>query len=159
MLNPGDIIYGFAKKLYRPKNKYAICIFRDENVNLVLQFTTSQARAGVAAEVVGHGAIYKEGDCLSYVFEGRREIGVDPRNGGRFAFPLRTTMAFDYGYLHGEEQKLLEQFDNVEIVCRLDVEEYINLVYAMYVSKRTPPEYKPYLDSILADYYNKSLRV
>ena len=146
MLNPGDIIYGFAKNLPTPKNKYAVCIFRDENVNILIQFTTSQPRAGVPLQEVKHGAIYKDGDCLSYVFERGKEIGVNPQNNKRFSFPLRTVMAFDYGFLRGEEKYLLEQFDDLNVVCKLDIKEYIELVYAMYSSKRTPPEYLPYLD-------------
>ncbi len=41
------------------------------------------------------------------------------------------------------------KFDNLEIKCKLDTKEYIDLVYAMYRSKRTPEEYKPYLEKIL----------
>lgn len=155
MLNPGDIIYGFAKNLSKPKNKYAICIYRDEDVNLLMQFTTSQPRAGVSLEKVTHGSIYNnDGDCLSYVFDKGIEIGKDPRNNKRFSFPRRTMMVFDYGYLQGEEKCLREQFDNLEIVCKLDAQEYIDLVYAMYTSKRTPSKYKPYLDKVLSEYYN-----
>lgn len=153
MLNPGDIIYGYAKNLHTPKNKYAISIYRDEEVNVLLQFATSQPRAGVPSEQVHHGAIYKDDECLSYVFEAGVELGFDPRDGGRFAFPKRTVMTFDYGFLKGQEKFLLEQFDNPTTVCKLDEKEYIDLVYAMYKSKRTKPEYKPYLDKILKEYY------
>lgn len=153
MLNPGEIIYGFAKNLHSPKNKYAISIYRDEDVNIVLQFTTSQARAGVPLELMHHGANYKDGECMSYVFEQGVEIGIDPRDGSRFAFPKRTTMVFDYGFLKGQERFLLEQFDNPVTVCKLDEKEYIDLIYAMYRSNRTKPEFKPYLDKILVEYY------
>lgn len=156
MLNPGEIIYGFAKNLYNPKYKYAISIYRDENVNILLQFTTSQARTGVPTELIHHGANYIKGECMSYVFEKNIEIGVDPRNNSRFSFPKRTTMVFDYGFLHGKEKFLLEQFDNPVTVCKLDEQEYINLIYAMYRSNRTNPAYKPYLDKILQEYYNNT---
>lgn len=154
MLNPGDIVYGFAKNLHRPKNKYAICIFRDDNVEILMHFTTSQARSGVPLEQVHHGAIYKDGDCLSYVFEPDHEIGTNKTTGDRFHFPIRTVMVFDYGYLKGDEQYLLSQFDNLQVKCTLDEKEYIDLVYAMYSSKSTPDSYKPYLDKILTDYFS-----
>lgn len=153
MLNPGDIIHGFAKNLHTPKNKYAICIYRDEEVNIVMQFTTSQPRAGVPDEEVHHGAIYKDGNCLSYVFEAGVEIGINPQDNSRFSFPKRTVMTFDYGFLKAPEKVLLGQFDNLKKVCKLDETEYINLIYAMYRSNRTKPEHKPYLDKIITDYY------
>lgn len=153
MLNPGDIIYGFAKHLRTPKNKFAISIYRDEEVNILIQFTTSQPRAGVAMEDVHHGAIYKDGDCLSYVFEKGVEIGINPQNGRPFAFPVRTIMAFDYGFLKGQEKFLLDQFDNPITVCKMDEKEYIELIYAMRSSSRIKADHKPYLDKILKDYY------
>ena len=42
MFAPGDIIYGFAKGLYRPKFKYVVSIFKDADLNILAQFTTSQ---------------------------------------------------------------------------------------------------------------------
>lgn len=154
MLKPGDIIYGFAKNLSTPKRKYAVCLYRDDNLKVLLHFTTSQPRAGVSEDKISHGAIYNnDGDCLSYVFEARREIGVDPKSEARFSFPKRTVMVFHYGLLKGEESYIREQFDDLEVVCKLDPEEYINLVYAMYKSKSTPKEHIPFLQKILDDYY------
>lgn len=153
MLNSGDIIYGFAKHLHTPKNKYAISKYCDNDINILIQFTTSQPRAGVAMEDVLHGAIYKDGDCLSYVFEKDVVIGIDPQNGTPFAFPVPTIMAFDYGFLNGQEKFLLDQFDNPITVCKLDEKEYIELIYAMRSSSRIKVDHKPYLDRILYDYY------
>ena len=62
-------------------------------------------------------------------------------------------MQFDYGFLHGDDLSLQRQFDNLEIKCHLDQEVYIDLLYAMYVSKRTPAEYKPYLEAVLEEAY------
>lgn len=151
MFAPGEIVYGYVKHIGKPK--YAVSIYRDEEVNILIHFTTSQPRAGVPLELVRHGANYKDGDCKSYVFEARREIGTNPTNGERFGFPLRTTMVFDYGLFKDTEQKLRQMFESPQVVCKLDDKEYIDLVYAMYSSKSTPAEYKPYLDKILTDYF------
>lgn len=153
MIKPGDIIHGFAKNLYTPKNKYAVCIYKDKNLELLLHFTTSQQRAGVPEEDITHGAIYRDGDCLSYVFEAGKEIGVNPESKARFSFQKRTVMVFDYGLLKGEESFICKQFDDLKVVCKLDTEEYINLVYAMYKSKRTPKEHVTYLQKVLDNYY------
>lgn len=134
MFKPGDIIYGFAKGLYRPKYKYAVSIFRDCELNILAQFTTSQERRG-------------------YLIEAGKIIGKNPFTGAEFSFPKRTIMAYDYGFLYGSEQKLVSQFDHPEIVCRMNKDEYINLVYALYKSDYTPTVYKPFLEKVLEDYY------
>ena len=153
MFEPGTVTYGFAKNISNPKYKYAISIFRDANVQVVIHFTTSQRRAGVPDAQIQHGINRDtEGNVVSYVFEPDREIGDTP-DGGRFKFPMRTVMQFDYGFLHGDDLSLQRQFDNLEIKCNLDQEVYIDLVYAMYVSKRTPAEYKPYLEAVLEEAY------
>ena len=41
-------------------------------------------------------------------------------------------MQFDYGFLRGDDWSLQQQFDDLEVKCHLDREEYLNLVYAMY---------------------------
>ena len=153
MFAPGEIVYGHVKHIGKPK--YAVSMYRDEDVNILIHFTTSQPRAGVPLELVHHGAIYKDGDCKSYVFEARREIGTNPATGERFCFPLRTTMAFDYGLLKDSEERLRQMFENPQVVCKLDDKEYIDLVYAMYSSKSTPDEYKPYLDKVLTKYFSE----
>ena len=134
MFAPGEIIYGFAKGLYRPKFKYAVSIFRDAELNILAQFTTSQDRRG-------------------YVIEAGKELGINPQTGLAFSFPKRTVMAYDYGFLYGTEPQLVSQFDNPEIVCRMYEEEYISLVYALYKSDYSPAEYKPFLETILTDFY------
>lgn len=82
MFAPGEIVYGYVTRM--GKSKYAVSIYRDENVNILIHFTTSQPRAGVPIEQVHHGAIYKDGECRSYVFEAKREIGINPSTGARF---------------------------------------------------------------------------
>lgn len=152
MFAPGEIVYGHVKHI--GKSKYAVSIYRDEDVNVLIHFTTSQPRAGVPLGQIRHGAIYKDGDCKSYVFEARCEIGTNPITGERFRFPLRTTMAFDYGLIKDSEERLRQMFENPQVVCKLDDKEYIDLVYAMYSSKSTPDEYKPYLNKVLTEYFS-----
>ena len=151
MFEPGSVTYGFAKNISHPKDKYAISIFRDENVQVLIHFTTSKRRAGVPDNQVCHGINRDmDGNVVSYVFEPDVEIGDTP-TGGRFHFPVRTVMQFDYGFLRGDDLSLQRQFDNLEIKCHLDKKEYLDLVYAMYCSKRTPTEYKPYLEKVLEE--------
>ena len=135
MFAPGEIIYGYAKGLYKPKFKYVVSIFRDVELNILAQFTTSQ-------------------DRLGYVIEAGKEIGVHPQTGAPFSFPKRTVLAYDYGFLYGTEQQLGSQLDNPETVCRMHESEYINMVYALYKSDYSPAQYKPFMEKILMDYYN-----
>lgn len=156
MFEPGTVTYGFAKTISDPKPKYAISIFRDENVQILIHFTTSRKRTGIADELIHHG-INRDanGDVVAYVFEPDVEIGDAP-DGGRFRFPMRTVMQFDYGFLQADDWGLQQQFDNLEVKCHLDKKEYLDLVYAMYKSKRTPSIYKPYLEKILLDAFAPS---
>ena len=132
MFEPGTVTYGFAKNINNPKYKYAISIFRDEDVQVVIHFTTSQRRAGVPDDQIKHGINRDaDGKVVSYVFEPDVEIGDIP-TGGRFCFPERTVMQFDYGFLRGDDWSLQQQFDDLEVKCHLDREEYLNLVYTMY---------------------------
>lgn len=151
MFEPGTVTYGFAKNISNPKNKYAISIFRDEHVRVLIHFTTSQPRTGIPDDQICHGINRdSENNVVAYVFEPTVEIGDTP-DGGRFRFPKRTIMQFDYGFLKDEDWKLQQLFDNLEVKCKLDQKEYEDLIYAMYCSKRTPEEYKPYLEKVLTE--------
>ena len=156
MFEPGDIVYGFVPKIGKPK--YAISIYRDEDLNILLYFTTSKDRAGVAPDLIQHGPIFRQGECISFVFEAHHEIGVAPSSGDRFSFPKRTAMVFDYGLLKADERHLNSMFVAPKVVCKLDGEEYINLVYAMYRSRKTPQEHKPYLEKVLKGFYEAKTR-
>lgn len=156
MFQPREIVYGYAKRLRSPHNKYIIIIYQDDNLSIVACFTTSQQRAGVSEEQVHHGPIYNdEKKCISYVFEQGNVIGVNPNSGNAFSFPKRTVVTFDYGIQEGQKEYFFEQFDNPEVVCVLDENEYIELVYAMYCSHYTKTTHKNVLDKILRDYYSK----
>ena len=134
MFAPGEIVYGFAKGLYRPKYKYAVSIFRDADLNILAQFTTSKDRRG-------------------YVIEAGVELGQNPQSGETFSFAKRTVITYDYGFLYGTQEQLASQFDNPVVVCKMYGETYINLVYALYKSIYFPAEYKPYLEQVLIDFY------
>lgn len=150
MFEPGVVTHGFAKNIANPKNKYAISLFRDDNVRVLIHFTTSQPRAGVPDDQIHHGANKNAAEeYMSYVFEAGVEIGTAP-DGSRFCFPKRTIMQFDYGFLRDTDWNLQQQFSK----CHLDENIYLDLIYAMYRSKRTPNEYKSYLKKVLDDAYN-----
>lgn len=155
MFQPREIIYGYAKGFYSPHNKYIVTIYRDEELNIVACFTTSKSRAGVAEDKIHHGAIYKDKQCVSYVFEKDVKIGVNPATGNEFAFPKRSVITFDYGVREGQLESFLKEFDNPEVVCLLDEKEYIELVYAMYCSPHTKTTHKKVLNKILEEYYSQ----
>lgn len=155
MFEPRVVTYGFAKNIANPKNKYAISLFRDENVHVVIHFTTSQPRAGIPEDQIHHGINKNDvGEVMSFVFEPGVEIGIAP-DGSRFSFPQRTIMQFDYGFLRDTDWNLQQQFDNLEVKCCLDENIYLDLIYAMYRSKRTPQKYKSYLKIVLDAAYNE----
>lgn len=153
MFQPREIVYGFAKGLYKPHNKYIITIYQDADLCIVACFTTSKSRAGISDNEIHHGAIYKDKKCISYVFEKGKTIGVDPRTNSDFSFAKRTVVTFDYGIMEGNKESFMKEFDNPEVVCRLYEKEYIDLVYAMYCSPHTKIKHKATLDNILREYY------
>lgn len=155
MFQPREIIYGFAKGLFSPHNKYMVTIYRDEELSIVACFTTSKTRSGVSEDKIHHGAIYKDKECQSYVFEKDVVIGIDPTTGQEFAFPKRTVITFDYGVREGQLDYFLKQFDNPRVVSLLYEKEYMELIYAMYCSPYTKVKHKEVLDKILKEYYSE----
>lgn len=149
MFTPGNVVYAFCRTTNPPKNKYMISLYRGVDFDLIFSFTTSQNRAGVPEEQVHHGTIKNDkGEPISYVFEAGREIGTSP-DGNRFSFPLRTTVTFDYGIIRTRSNNLITTIDNPVLKCRLDTNEYVDLIYAMMHSPRTPEYCKPIFDQIL----------
>ena len=151
MLKAKNIIYGFCKYTNPPKNKYLISLYRSEELNVVAVFPTSQHRAGVAAPK--HGRNIRNNQVVSYVFDAGRPIGNKYGSDEVFAFPVATTIPFDYCFREGDQSDLLKTFDAPEVVGVLSDEEYIDLIYAFYSSPLTPQKYKPVFDSILQDYF------
>ena len=72
-----------------------------------------------------------------------------------FHHPLRTTVTFDYGIIEGRYEQIQAQFENPEVVCKLNESEYIDLIYAMYKSHHTKARHKEILNRILEQYYSK----
>jgi len=151
MFRPREIVYGYVKGLgfYKPKNKYLIPLYRDDNLEIVACFTTSRPYYGVSENDVKHGAIMKDGKYYSYVFEQGVVIGHDPNTGADFAFPDRTTVTFNYGIKQGNIKAFAEGITNARTVCIINKDEYINLLYAMYKSPETNDKYKPYLEKTI----------
>ena len=154
MFQPREIIYGYAKGLYMPHNKYLVVIYQDDNLSIVACFATSKSRAGVPEKDIHHGAIYRNRKCVSYVFDEGKYIGVNPQTGEPFSFPKRTVITFDYGVREAPIEFFLKEFNNPKVVCVLNEQEYIDLVYAMYSSPDTDMRHKQALDKILREYYS-----
>jgi hypothetical protein len=151
MLKAKNIIYGFCKYTNPPKNKYLISLYRNEELHIIAVFPTSQRRAGVA--VPQHGCNYRDNQVISYVFDAKRPIGKKKDSEEDFAFPLQTTIPFDYCFMEGDQDDLLKKFDSPKVVGVLSDDEYINLIYAFYRSPLTPQKHKPIFDKILQEYF------
>ena len=153
MFTPGNVVYAFCHTTTPQKNKYMISLYRGLDYDLVFSFTTSQPRAGVPEGKIHHGIIKNDaGETISYVFEANQEIGTTP-DGSRFSFPKRTVVTFDYGIHQTKLDALLRTIDNPEVKCRLDPQEFENLIYAMLKSPRTPEKFKPIFDKILVSLF------
>jgi len=155
MLKAKNIIYGFCKYTNPPKNKYLISLYRSEDLNIIAVFPTSQRRAGVSTPK--HGCNMRDNVIVSYVFDAGVPIGKKKDSNEDFAFPLQTTIPFDYCFIQDGQDDLLKNFESPEVVGVLSDKEYIDLVYACYTSPLTPQIYKPIFDSILHDYFSREI--
>lgn len=151
MFQPREIVYGLVSGMgfMKPKPKYLITLYRDDNFEIVACFTTSQPYCGVSEEQIRHGAIIRNGNYHSYVFEKGIHIGINPETGAEFAFPARTTVTFDYGIRQGFIGKFKEGMKDARTVCILSKKEFGDLLYAMYKSPNLERKYKPYLEKSL----------
>lgn len=158
MFQPGEIVYGFVSGLgfRNPKNKYLITLYRDDDLEVVACFTTSQHYYGVSPEQVKHGPIIRDGEYYCYVFEKGIVIGKNPEDDSDFSFPLRTTVTFNYGIRHGQMQDFAEGMQDLKTVCVLNKEEFGNLLYAMYKSPEMDNAYKPFIEKSLTALYAES---
>lgn len=155
MFRPREIVYGYARWFREPHNKYLVTIYQDEELNIVACFTTSKDRAGVPPERIRHGAVSSPEGCEAYVFERGRTIGTNPETGEPFSFPLRTTVTFDYGVREAQRDFFVQEFTGAKVVCVLNEEEYMNLVYAMYISPHTSERHRKVLDRIMQEHYGR----
>ncbi len=153
MLKAKNIIYGFCNYTNPPKHKYLISLYRSDELNIIAVFPTSQRRSGV--EMPRHGRILRDGKVVSYVFDAGHPIGKRVGKDEDFAFPLQTTIPFDYCFSEGNQDELLNRFESPEVVGVLSDQEYIDLIYAFYISPLTPLRYKSIFDKILNDYFSE----
>lgn len=155
MLTPKNVIYGFCKTTNPPKKKYMISLYRSDDLHIVACFTTSQNRAGIPLEQVKHGKVRnQDNNVVSYVFQPNRVVGTTA-DGQDYCFPKQTVVRFDYCFKEEEQNKLLANFDNPILTCKLNDTEYIDLLYAMYQSADTPERYKPLFEKILEEELRK----
>ncbi|MFA5045128.1 MAG: hypothetical protein WC542_04285 [Paludibacter sp.] len=153
MYRVGAILYGlFDFQTQGKKKKYVIILHRDNEDFILTTFTTSQDRSG--AENPVHGANPTKTDPKSYVFKAEKEIGLKP-DGNAFSFKKDTTIVPDYGF----SVKTIEQFnaraENLIKVCQLYPEEYIDLIYVLYKSKKTSKANKVRFEKILNEMISK----
>lgn len=153
MFREKEIVRGFVKDIHPPKPKFLITLYRDENLHILACFTTSKHRCRVAPGDLAPGVVKFDNEPVAYFFERGQEIGLDPRDGSRFAFPDRTLVPFNYCIQEGTLDTLLSRLVDPEVVCVLDDEHYENLLYAMYRSEDVPKKYIPVLEKALEAYF------
>lgn len=149
MFQEGEIVLAFVKDIHPPKEKFFITLYRDDNLNVVACFTTSQHRVAVAPDEVRHGVVRQDNNPVAYVFEQGREIGVTPDEKKSFAFAKRTFIPFDYCYQEGTLDKFMARTLSPKVVGVLHKEEFVSLLYAMYRSPHTNRKYIPLLEKSL----------
>lgn len=153
MLEPGEVVYGFVKDIHPPKHKYLVTIYRDDDLQIVACFTTTQNRVGIPLESLKHGYVSKDGDIIGYFFDKNIAVGANPKTSEDFKFPRNCVIPFAYCIKEGTKEALLAGIDNAEVVCRLSPKEYEDIVYAMMCSPHTNAKHKPYLDKVLQQLY------
>lgn len=148
MFQEREIILAFVKDINPPKPKFFITLYRDEELNVVACFTTSQHRAPIAPEEVKHGVLRKDNKPVAYVFEQGYEIGVT-EGGTPFSFRKRTFVPFDYCFQQGSLDSFMSRVQTPEVVGILNNEEFVELLYAMYRSPHTKKVYMPFIEKAL----------
>lgn len=140
MLSEKNIIYGFCNATNPQKKKYLISLHRNQDINIIACFTTSKSRTG---SYFGkeHGVIKdSKGFNISYCFKKEKVVEKKP-TGEEFSFPRDTVVVFDYGFQEGEQNDILDKFEDPEITCTLTDEEYYELIYVMYKSPYIRKDY------------------
>ncbi len=155
MFKEKEIVLAFIKDIRPPKKKFLITLYRDNELNLLACFTTSQHRIPILPEKLHHGVIKQDNDPIGYVFDRNIPIGTNPETGNCFSFNKRTLIPFDYSIQEGTLEKFMNRVEEPQIVCILNDKEFEKLLYAMYRSPNTPQKYIPILEKALQDYYSK----
>ncbi|MCM1531421.1 MAG: hypothetical protein NC048_02855 [Bacteroides sp.] len=160
MFEEREIVLAFVKDIYPPKKKFFITLYRDEELNIVACFTTSQYRLPIDPAEARHGVIRrKDGAPVAYVFEKDRTIGKVPQTNNPFSFFKRTMVTFDYCFQSGSWEKFMQRTDptNRETVCIMDHQEFVDLLYAMYQSPLTNRKLLPMIEKSLEKYSSLDL--
>ncbi len=151
MFQEREIILAFIKDIHPPKKKFLITLYRDQELNVVACFTTSQHRIPSNPEDVRHGVVRKNGAPVAYVFEKDKVIGISPKTDKPFSFPKRTIVTFDYCFQVGTLEKFEQRTDPTdrETVCVMNNKEFVDLLYAMYRSPHTNGRFLPMIEKSL----------
>lgn len=156
MFQEREIVLAFINDIQPPKRKFLITLYRDQELNIVACFTTSQQRLPAKPEDVQHGVFRKNGAPMAYVFEKGRTIGTDPKTNTPFSFHKRTIVYFDYCFQAGTLDKFEQRTNSQdrETVCIMNDKEFVDLIYAMYRSPYTNGKFLPLLEKSLEKYSN-----
>lgn len=149
MFQEREIILAFVKDIHPPKEKFFITLYRDDNLNVVACFTTSQHRVPITPEDARHGVIRKENKPVAYMFEEGYVVGYLPESETPFSFAKRTFVPFDYCFQSGTLDSFRQRTDNPKVVGVLSKTEFLSLLYAMYRSPHTNKKYIPLLEKVL----------
>lgn len=149
MFEPGEVVYAYVKNIHKPKFKYFVTVYRDDELRIVTCFTTTKNyHVGYDFNQLTHGYVKRENKIVGYFFDMNVEVGMDESN-QPFKFPRNCVIPFDYGVQEATKEQFLKNVEQEEVVCKLHPQEYQDIVYAMYKSPNTNPKYKPYLDKVL----------
>lgn len=150
MFTPGNILHGLFQLKNGPKNKYAIVLHKDESHCILTTFTTSQPRSGVEVPIHGKNT-NPEGKVMSYVFKKGTPIGMQPCGTLEFSFPKDTAVVPDYGFEEWVETDINEKVENLELVCRLYLKEYQDLIYTLYQGYGTIQKHRDLFEKLLSE--------
>ena len=154
MFKPGNVLYGtFKLSNICTKPKYAIILHNDGQDRVLATYTTSKKRSGVSDYVHGKNPSGSN-DPKSYVFLASKEVGTYKDGNGvtqSFRFPEDSTVVPDYGYTKTSTHSLSLNVPDLTFICSLFEKEYLDLIYMLYQSKKTPREYKKIFEKISQD--------
>lgn len=150
MLSPRNVIYGFCLFTNPQKNKYLISLYKGLDLEIIACFSTSQQRHIAYQQGAAHGQFKNSrNEVVAYIFNPGNVVGEKP-DGTLFSFPIKTIIPFDYCFQNKTQEELINGFQSPQICFVLSKEEYIEVIYAMYKSKLTPPKFKKKFEEILS---------
>ena len=150
MFTAGNILHGKFQLKAEKKNKYAVVLYNDRGKCVLATYTTSKPRSGTLSVVHGknppnsptpHSYVFKKGNVIGVCNHGT--VSAD------FSFSVDTTVVPDYGYTMTTPPEFESNVDDLRVVCKLLDNEYYELIYTLYKSKKTSNKYKKIFESIL----------